>query len=83
MRKKPNFTTSKEERLLKAQQELQNENPQPTSNNKMVQTTLVVEATLLYAVKEIALKRKQAGAKPDTVTGIIKDALRDIVKKEK
>ena len=82
MSKKPNFITTKEQRLLKAQQELQNEEREPTAN-KMVQTTLIIEAPLLYAVKEIALKRKQAGIKPNTVTGIIKGALRDIIKNEK
>ncbi len=81
MSKKSNFTTTKEQHILKTQQELQNGERQPPA--KMVQTTLVIESTLLYAVKEIALKRKQAGIKPDTVTGIIKDALRDIVRKEK
>lgn len=82
MSKKPNFTTTKEQRLLKAKQELQNEDGQPISD-RTVQTTLVIKASLLYAVKEIALRRKQIGVKPDTVTGIIKEALKEIVSKEK
>ena len=82
MSKNPKFTKTKEQRLPKAQQELQNEEQKPTTN-KMVQTTLVIEAALLYSVKEVALKRKQAGTKPDTVTGIIRDALRNIIENEK
>lgn len=81
MRKKPSFETSKKQRLLKAKQELQKE--EQTNADRTVQTTLVVEASLLFSVKEIALKRKQAGTKPDTVTGIIRQALKEIVGKEK
>lgn len=80
MIKKPSFETSKKQRLLKAKKELQQEQ---TNSDRTVQTTLVVEASLFFAVKEIALKRKQAGTKPDTVTGIIRQALKEIVGKEK
>lgn len=80
MSKKPSFETSKKQRLLKAKKELQQEQ---TNSDRTVQTTLVVEASLFFAVKEIALKRKQSGTKPDTVTGIIRQALKEIVGKEK
>ena len=81
MSKKPKFETSKEQRLLKAKQELYEEGQ--TNIERTVQTTLIIESSLLFAVKEIALKRKQAGKKPDTVTGIIRQALKEIVGKEK
>ena len=82
MSKKMNSTTPKKRRLSNTKQEQGDEEQRPTSE-KIVQTTLLIEASLLYAVKGIALKRKQAGIKPDTVTGIIKDALTEIVKNER
>ena len=81
MSKKPVFSTNKQQRLHEAKIELDREETEKVST-KTVQTTLVIEAPLLYAVKEVILKRKKAGIKPDTVTGIIKDALQHIVNKE-
>lgn len=81
MSKKPIFSTEKEKKLFHAKRELEMEDRQSDSS-KTVQTTLVIEANLLYSVKEIALKRKQAGVKPDTVTGMIRDALKEIVTRE-
>lgn len=82
MSKKPIFSTTKEKRLAEAKQELEKEIKDKDTSEKTVQTTVVLEATLLYAVKEIALKRKQEGVKPDNVTGIIKHALKELVTKE-
>jgi len=82
MSKKPSFKTTKEQRLLEAKQELREE-AKLFSDEKTVQTTLIIEASLLYAVKEIALNRKRTGTKPDTVTGIIREALKELVEKEK
>jgi hypothetical protein len=85
MNKKPSFATTKEKRLLEAQQELEQETATETGKNlakKTIQTTLVIEADLHYAIQEIGLKRKRAGIKPHTLTGIIKDALKEIVMKE-
>jgi hypothetical protein len=82
MNKKPNFSTSKESRLFEAKKELQQESDNATISSKIISTTLSIESSLLYAVKEIALKRKISGIKPNTVTGIIKESLKEIVKKE-
>jgi hypothetical protein len=79
MSKKPDFETARGNRLLRAKHELNAEN----KNDKPVKTTLVIESSLLFAVKEIALKRKQAGKKPDTVTSIIREALKEVISKEK
>lgn len=84
MSKKPNFSTAKEKRLLEAKQELENETTDEPKSNKVrtIQTTLILEEDLHYAIKEISLKRKRAGVKPDTLTGIVKKALQEIVEKE-
>jgi AraC-like DNA-binding protein len=82
MTKKPTFLTTRDQRLHEAKQELENEE-QSMVPSKTVQTTIILDASLFFTIKEIALKRKQAGVKPDTVTGIIKNALEEIVKQER
>ncbi len=81
MSKKPSLTVSKEKRLKEAKKELELENID-TSNVETKQTTVILEAELLYAAKEVALKRKRAGIEPNTITGMIRKALKDIVDKE-
>ncbi len=81
MSRKPSLTVSKEKRLKDAKKELNLEDID-TSNIETKQTTVILEADLLYAVKEVALKRKRAGIEPNTVTGMIRKALKDIVDKE-
>jgi len=81
MTKKPSFTISKEKRLTEAKKELESESIE-TGNVGTKQTTVMLEAELLYAAKEVALKRKRAGIEPNTLTGIIREALKEIVKKE-
>lgn len=84
MSKKPNFATSKEKRLLEAQQELEQESTIKKNNTekKTVQTTLILEEDLHIAVQEVGLKRKRAGIKPYTLVGIVRAALQEIVDKE-
>lgn len=74
MRKKPSITTSKESRLQEAKRELELENSVLNSTETQ-RTTFLIESDLLYAAKEVALKRKRAGVKPDTITGMVKEAL--------
>lgn len=80
MNKKPVFDTSIKKRVIDAQRELENESEE---EGEAIQTTVVLKANLLYAVKEIGLKRKRNGRKPYTVTGIIRDALETLVRTEK
>jgi hypothetical protein len=82
MRKKPSLTTSKESRLQEAKRELELEDNSPTSTETTQRTTFLIESDLLYSAKEVALKRKRAGIKPDTITGMVKEALQKIVAKE-
>ncbi len=81
MSKKPSFSVSKEKRLTTAKKELESEifNEE---NAPLKQTTIMLESELLYAVKEVALKRKRAGIEPNTLVGMIRDALKEIVDKE-
>ena len=82
MSKKPTLTTSKENRLKEAIKELESE----SSRNKNVetkQTTIILDSDLLYAAKEVAIKRKRNGIEPNTITGMIREALKEIVEKEK
>lgn len=81
MSKKPTLTVSKEKRLKAAKKELGLEDID-VSNTKTKQTTVILEANLLYAAKEVALKRKRAGIEPNTITGMIRNALKEIVDKE-
>jgi hypothetical protein len=78
MSKKPSFSTARDQRLTKAKYELDKEE-QELNTHETIRTTLSIEAPLLFAVKEIALKRKKSGTKPNTVTGIIKEALKEII----
>ena len=81
MRKKPSLHISKEKRLKDAKKELDMEKIS-TNNKETTQTTIIIETNLLYSAKEVALKRKKAGVKPNTITGIVRQALKDIVEKE-
>ena len=81
MSKKPSLTTSKGTRLKEAKRELELEDTE-TSGVEAKQTTVILEADLLYAAKEVALKRKRAGIEPSTITGMIRQALKEIVDKE-
>lgn len=81
MRKKPSLTISKESRLQDAKKELELEGSRPNSTETQM-TTFMIESDLLYSAKEVALKRKRAGIKPDTITGMVKEALQKIVAKE-
>lgn len=80
MSNKPTLTISKEQRLQKAKKELNFEDI--VTSNQKTQTTLVLDSSLLYAVKEIALRRKKAGVEPNTFSGIIRQALLNLVKEE-
>lgn len=83
MIKKPSLTskTSKEERLKNAKRELGLEDID-VSKTEMKQTTVILEANLLYSIKEVAIKRKRAGIKPNTITSMIRHALQGIVDRE-
>lgn len=81
MSKKPSLTASKGARLKEAKKELDLENTE-TTNVETKQTTVILDASLLYAAKEVALKRKKLGIEPNTVTGMIRQALKEIVDKE-
>lgn len=81
MSKKPSLTSSKKNRLSEAKKELEAENAE-INKNETKQTTIILEADLLYAAKEVALKRKKAGIEPNTITGMIRHALLEIVNKE-
>ena len=81
MSKKPSFSLSKEKRLTTAKKELESE-VSNEENTPLKQTTIMLESDLLYAIKEVALKRKRAGIEPNTLVGIIRDALKEIVAKE-
>lgn len=78
--KKPTLTpSSKEKRLLEAKHELNRENEKVC---RMRQTTLMLDEGLLYSIKEIALQRKKNGIEPSSLSGMIRQALMDIVDKE-
>lgn len=77
MSNKPEFKT----KLKQAQKELAAED-QGSTDEKIVRTSIPLSATLLCNIKQIALKRKMAGIKPDTVTGIVREVLENIVRKE-
>lgn len=77
MSNKPEFKT----KLKQAQKELAAED-QGSIEGKIVRTSIPLSSTLLCNIKQIALKRKMAGIKPDTVTGIVREVLEDIVRKE-
>lgn len=81
MSKKPSLTTSKVSRLKEAKKELEIET-KVKGNIETKQTTIILEADLLYAAKEVALKRKRAGIEPNTVTGMMRQALQEIVDEE-
>ena len=81
MSKKPSLTASKGARLKETKKELDLENTE-TTNVETKQTTVILDASLLYAAKEVALKRKKLGIEPNTVTGMIRQALKEIVDKE-
>lgn len=81
MSKKPSLTISKQKRLTEAKKELKLEGVD-TVGPKTKQTTIILEADLLYAAKEVALKRKRAGIEPNTITGMVRKALQEIVHKE-
>lgn len=83
MSKKPTFITTREQRLAAAKQELQNEEKQLSSDEQTVQTTLILEESLLYEVKDVLLQRKKAKIKPDTLTGVVREFLKEWVSKEK
>lgn len=80
MGKKPSLTISKENKLETAKRELLEEIGKTTTELK--RTTVILEPDLLYSVKEIGLKRKRAGITPNTLTGIVSEALQDFVSKE-
>ena len=84
MSKKPDFETNREKRLIQVQKELEEELFENDKNSlkKTIQTTLVVETELHHAIQEIGLRRRRRGIKPYTLTGIIKEALKEIIAKE-
>lgn len=49
---------------------------------RIVRTTISIDTDLLCSVKQVAVKRKRAGIQPDTVSGIIREALTKIVQAE-
>lgn len=76
MSKKPTLTI-KEKRLADAKKELEAEGVDASVGT--IKTTFVLEADLMFAVKEILLARKKRGIKPNSITGIIREALKNIV----
>ena len=78
MKNKPELSTKKS-RMQKAKQELGVE--QGVGSTK--QTTLVLPEELFFNIKEILLKRKRVGTKPDTLSALIREVLEEIIKKEK
>lgn len=82
MNRKPNFSINREQRLKEAQKQLEQEE-QLTYEGKTTQTTLVLEESLLYDVKEILLKRKRDGIKPYSLSAVMRKYLKELVKKEK
>lgn len=77
MNSKPTFKTKVKEKVKRAKRELEQED-KPLK--MFVRTTISMDVNLLCAVKQLAIKRKRAGKKPDTVTGIIQEALAKIIK---
>jgi hypothetical protein len=80
MSKTPDFLTKREKRLSQVEADIQKEY---TGYSKIVQSTFTMEASLLYAVREIAFKRKQLGIQPNTIKDMIIEAFQEIVAKEK
>jgi len=76
MNKKPNFDT----KLKKARNELGAEIVDNTG--RIERTSITLEAHLLYELKQLAAKRRYTQKKPDTISGIIREAIIDIVEKE-
>lgn len=81
MSKKPSLSSLKKKRLKEAEKELEQENSTAGISGTK-QTTVVLDAELLYGAKEVALKRKKAGIEPSSVTGMIRKALKEIVDEE-
>ncbi len=81
MSKKPSFSSLKKNRLEEAKKELKQEKIK-ANKNETKQTTVILEADLLYAAKEVALERKKSGIEPNTITGMIRQALLEIVNTE-
>ena len=73
---------SEKDRLHLAKKELGSESFVNTKTKEMKKTTILMEADLFFAAKEVALKRKKAGIEPNTITEMIRTALRKIVAKE-
>ena len=81
MSKKPSFViSSKEKRLNEAKKELELENSS-TNHIETKQISVTLDADLLYAAKEVALKRKRLGIEPSSISGMIRNALKHIVEK--
>ena len=80
MGKKPSLTISNEKKLESAKRELLEEVGKTTTELK--RTTVILEPDLLYSVREIGIKRKRIGIVPNTLTGIVSEALQDFVNKE-
>ena len=78
MNSKPEFKT----KIKQAQKELAAEDKDSTTDEKIVRTSIPLSATLLCNIKQVALKRKMAGIKPDTVTGMVREVLENIVRNE-
>lgn len=80
-KKRPSLVMDKKQRLTEAKEELSAEveiaavPQQKTVSQSLTRTSLSLEADLLYGVQEMALKRKKNGQKPDTVSGIMREAL--------
>lgn len=77
---KPALRTSKEKRLIEARNEL---NMERNTVGKMKQTTVMLEEDLLYTIKEIALQRKKVGIEPNSLVGMIREALSNIAEAER
>lgn len=81
MNKKPTLIVSKEKKLKASKKKFVSETTE-SGNAETKQTTIILEADLLYAAKEVALKRKRSGVEPNTITGMLRQALKEIVDKE-
>lgn len=75
---KPKLSITK--RLARARKELTAEGLDAAGT---VQTTIVLEADLTFAVKTILLERRKRGIRPHTFTGLIREALKNFIANEK
>ena len=75
MTNKPKFEATLKQAKKELTQEIEND-------KSTIRTSIAIDKELLCSIKQLAVKRKLEGKKPNTVTGIIRDALSKILKNE-